>query len=88
MECVLKFYQTILINTYRKYKNIFNPKYIVENYIEKEIELLNIIKENIHPRYPKVAVKKWIILSKFLDINYPDEKLNEKMCAIDINDII
>ncbi len=76
-----KIYHTNLIDTYKKDKNIFNPKYVVENYIGKEEKLLDIIKGNIHPRYPNIACKKWIELSKFLDTNYPQNKLKEKIVS-------
>lgn len=58
-----KLYHNNLINTYRKYKNIFNPKYVIS--MEEE-DLRNIIVNNIHPRYPNIAVKKWVRLSNYL----------------------
>lgn len=40
---------------------------IVERYLPSDSEkLYQIIKENIHPRFPNVALKKWITLSKTL----------------------
>lgn len=61
-----KIYHKNLINTFNKYPNIFNPKYVVKNYTNKENLLLDIIKSNIHPRYPNIALKKWISLSNKL----------------------
>lgn len=66
-SCILDYgmksinYHKNLINTYNNHKEIFNPKYV----INKE-ELLNIIKTNIHPRYPNIALEKWINLSSEL----------------------
>lgn len=54
-------YHKNLINTYHIYPQIFNPNYVLSK-ITKE-ELLNIMKNNIHPRYPNVAVDKWLDLS-------------------------
>lgn len=62
-------YHDNLINTYNKYSQIFGPKHVVDNYIGNEEELRNIIVNNIHPRYPNVAVKKWIDLSIYLNDN-------------------
>ena len=64
-----KIYHRNLVNTYNKYPFIFDPKYIVDNYIEKSDELRNIIVNNIHPRYPNVATKKWLDLSLYLNDN-------------------
>lgn len=58
-----KIYHNNLVETYRKYPNIFNPRYVKENYLNNEVELFEIIKNNIHPRYPNMAIKKWISLS-------------------------
>lgn len=58
-----KKYHQNLSKTYEKYPMIFDPNYVVENFKDKEEELFNIIKENVHPRYPNVAIKKWITLS-------------------------
>lgn len=52
-----------LSNTYSKYPNIFMPKNVINM---PEEELKEIIVNNIHPRYPNVALKKWITLSKEL----------------------
>ena len=54
----------------------------MENYIGNEEKLLEIIKGNIHPRYPNIASKKWIELSKFLSINYPENQLKEKIFSL------
>lgn len=56
-------YHNNLINTYLMYPKLFDPKYVVENFIDSKEELLNIMKKNIHPRYPNIAVDKWINLS-------------------------
>lgn len=77
-----KIYHSNLINTYNNYKNIFNPKYVIINYSKNNQELLNIIKESIHHRYPNIALKKWLALSKFLYNNYPNEKLQEKILSL------
>lgn len=58
-----KIYHKNLIDTYIKYPNIFNPNYVIEVSEEK---LKDIIVNNIHPRYPNIAIKKWITLSKKL----------------------
>lgn len=73
-----KLYHANLMATYKKYSEIFNPSYVVEKYLNNNNdELLKIIKENIHPRYPNVALKKWLELSEFINSNYPGEKLVE-----------
>lgn len=69
-----KIYNQNIINTYSKYPNIFNPKTIITM---NELELKEIIIKNIHPRYPNIAVKKWIELSNQL-INYQNITLNLK----------
>jgi len=66
-----KIYHNNLIETYKKYPNIFQPSCVCDML---ESDLYNIIVNNIHPRYPNVAVKKWITLS---------EKLNKYDCLID-----
>lgn len=58
-----KFYHKNLIDTYEKYSDIFCPSYVIKL---SEDELYNIIVNNIHPRYPNVATKKWINLSNEL----------------------
>lgn len=58
-----KVYHQNLILTYELFPNIFHPKYVVDNYINNTEELLTILKENVHPRYPNVSLKKWIELS-------------------------
>lgn len=59
-----KIYHKNLIETYIKYPNIFQPSYV--NGIS-EVQLRDIIVNNIHPRYPNVAIKKWIVLSNELN---------------------
>lgn len=58
-----KIYHRNLANTYIKYSNIFNPSYVCN--ISEET-LKEIIVNNIHPRYPSVATKKWISVSNEL----------------------
>lgn len=58
-----KIYHRNLINTYKNYPDIFNPRFV--NSME-ETELKDIIVNNIHPRYPNVAIKKWTCLSQKL----------------------
>ncbi len=77
-----KIYHSNLINTYKKYKEIFNPSYVVKTFKNNKEKLLNIIKENIHPRYPNIALKKWLKLSEFLDTNYPNDKLIQKIVSL------
>lgn len=77
-----KTYHTNLIHTFEKDKEIFDPKYVVEHYENNELELLKVIKNNIHPRYPNIALKKWIYLSKFLYTNYPDDQLRTKIVSL------
>ena len=56
-------YHKNLINTYHLYPQIFNPKHVIEKFTTNKEELLSIMKNNIHPRYPNVAVNKWLNLS-------------------------
>lgn len=58
-----KIYHQNLIETFQKYPNIFNSNYVINM---KDDTLKDIIVNNIHPRYPNVALKKWIELSKRL----------------------
>ncbi len=59
-------YHNNLIATYQKFPQIFDGKYVLDNFSENREELLQIMKENIHPRYPNVALDKWINLSSEL----------------------
>jgi len=77
-----KNYHSNLISTYKKHKDIFEPYYVVKNYKDNPEKLLHIMKENIHPRYPNVALKKWLDLSEFLNCNYPRNKLKEKINSL------
>lgn len=63
-----KIYHQNLVNTYNKIPQLFNPQYVLLHYKENEEALLCIIRENIHPRYPKVATKKWLQLSLFFSL--------------------
>ena len=60
-----KIYHQNLINTYFKHPEIFNPKYVINNQNNEQL-LLDTIKNNIHPRYPNIALKKWISVSNEL----------------------
>ena len=66
-------YHNNLIKTYEKYPEIFDAKNVLDNFRENHEELLKIMKENIHPRYPNVAIDKWIKLSSEL-VKYEDLK--------------
>lgn len=70
-----KVYHANLNKTYKNHKELFDPGYVVLKYSDKEEELLYLIKENIHPRYPKIATQKWLSLSKFINDNYKDNLL-------------
>ena len=58
-----QYYHNNLISTYHLYPEIFNPMYVIINYTTNKEALLNIMKNNVHSRYPNVAVDKWINLS-------------------------
>ncbi len=79
-----KIYHKNLIDTYNKYPEIFNPQYVWKNYRDKQNELLIIMKENIHPRYPNVALSKWLALSKEL-AKY--SSLKEKIITMNLNNL-
>lgn len=64
-----KIYHSNLTTTYKKHKEIFSPQYIVKNYTFNPEKLLETLKENVHPRYPNIALKKWLKLSAFLNEN-------------------
>lgn len=68
-----KLYHSNLINTYDKYPKLFEPQYVIENLDEDKLK--NILKDNIHPRYPNVATKKWITLS--IELSKYDNLLNK-----------
>lgn len=61
-----KVYHQNLVYAYGVVPEIFHPKYVVDNYSEDSSDLLKILKEYVHPRYPNIAVNKWINLSKEL----------------------
>ncbi len=83
-SCVLdygmrsKIYHSNLIHTYHHYPFIFDPTYVVNHFNCDQETLFHIIKENIHPRYPKVALHKWLKLSVFLS---QCPSLLEKICS-------
>ena len=56
-------YHNNLINTYHIHPQILYVYLFVENFTTNKEELLSIMKNNIHPRYPNVAVDKWLNLS-------------------------
>lgn len=68
-------YHNNLINTYHIYPQIFKPSYVITNFIDYKEELLNIMRNNIHPRYPNVAIDKWINLS--LELSKYDNLLDK-----------
>lgn len=53
-------YHQNLVNTYINNPDIFNPSLVIKYDKDK---LLTIMKDNIHPRYPNMALKKWLKLS-------------------------
>lgn len=59
-----KIYHQNLIDTYNSHPKIFNPRNVADNI--DTTDLRDIIRNNIHPRYPNIAVKKWISLSQKL----------------------
>lgn len=71
-----KIYHKNLLNTYETYQKIFNPNYVINM---KESTLKEIIVNYVHPRYPNIAVKKWIELSQEL-VKYND--ISEKLKSI------
>lgn len=77
-----KRYHANLIETYKKYPLIFSPSYIVKH---KDLDLLKIMKENIHPRYPNVAYKKWIQLSTKLSNFSLLEEIKSKRSMEELN---
>lgn len=79
-----KIYHKNLIETYKEYPHIFNVKCDLT-----EDELNNIIRNNIHPRYPNVATKKWIHLSKEL-ARYKDlkSKIQEFNCFSELENFV
>jgi len=58
-----KIYHNNLVNAYKMYPNIFVPRCVLKM---DEKDLKDIIVNYIHPRYPNVAIKKWISLSQKL----------------------
>ena len=58
-----KIYHKNLVDTYIKHPKIFQPNYIIR--ISEE-RLKDIMINNIHPRYPNIAIKKWLTLSNEL----------------------
>ncbi len=58
-----KVYHKNLVNTYNVYPDIFIPRNVLKM---NENVLKDIIVKYIHPRYPNIAIKKWISLSQAL----------------------
>lgn len=77
-----KLYHNNLSNTYSKYPEIFIPSKVTNM---SEERLKEIIVNNIHPRYPNVALKKWLVLSTEL-CNYNNlvEVLSKITCFQDL----
>lgn len=63
-----KLYHTNLSNTYNNHPEIFIPESVIN--IDEKV-LKEIIINNIHSRYPNIALKKWLILSNELS-KYPN----------------
>lgn len=80
-----KLYHSNLIQTYEKYPEIFSPSYVVEH---PNLDLLTIMKENIHPRYPNVALKKWVRLSTKLSNLSLLEEIESKKNMEELNQFI
>ncbi len=55
-----KIYNENILNTYRDYEWMFNPKEVINH---SEEDILKIVRESIHHRYPNIATKKWRNLS-------------------------
>lgn len=70
-----KIYHKNLISTYNKYPEIFDCKVVIDKFSNNQELLFDIITNNIHPRYPNVAVKKWIDLS--IELSKSDNLLNK-----------
>lgn len=68
-------YHNNLINTYHIYPQIFNPNYVTTTFMTNKEKLLDIMKINIHPRYPNVAIDKWLNLS--LELSKYDNLLSK-----------
>lgn len=77
-----KTYHSNLVKTYEKYKMVFDPHYVITNLKNNKEKLFSILKENVHPRYPNIALKKWIELSEFLDENFPDGDLKNTISSL------
>lgn len=68
-------YHDHLITTYCKFPQLFIPKDVLTSFTTNKKELLNIMRDHIHPRYPNVAVDKWLNLS--LELSKYDNLLEE-----------
>lgn len=71
------------INLYSRFKKlyikspeIFNPNYIVQNYINNEKDLLNNYLINLGLRYPTKATTSWINNSKLLIKDFQGKSIN------------
>lgn len=79
-----KIYHENLIRAYEAHPEIFDPRYTVKTYNENQPELLNILKECIHPRYPNIALLKWLKLSTWLAKHDDIVKTIKSMSSIEI----
>ncbi len=70
-----KIYHKNLIDTYHLYPQIFHPAYVATQFIDDKEALTNIMRNHIHPRYPNVAVNKWLNLS--IELSKYDSLLGE-----------
>lgn len=70
-----RIYHQNLIATYNKFPEIFNSKIVIEKFWNNPELLLDILKNNLHPRYPNIAVKKWFNLS--LELNKTNNVLEK-----------
>lgn len=68
-----KIYHQHLTETYQKHREIFSFSFVCEKYLANPEQLATIIRRNIHPRYPNVAVKKWLHLSNYFHENFENK---------------
>lgn len=59
-----------IICLYNERPCLFSPSYIVENYIGNESLLAEILRREIHVRYPNQCAQNWILLSRTLRDKY------------------
>jgi len=68
-----KIYHDHLVDTYHKHPEIFSFSTVYEKYLNTPEQLAIIIRENIHLRYPNVAVKKWLRLVSYFHDNFENK---------------